>query len=205
MFNELDVFKDTIYFFEKKEWIDSLNKSSDLYINESKKINLSNNKLGDVYHSSSLTNEINFKEFTNFINYNSYEILIKQGYDLSNYFLATTELWVQEFSEKGGGHHSAHVHYNGHISGFYFLKCSENTSYPIFTDPKAGKLMNLLPEKNKDLITNASGKINVKPFPGLFVFFNSHLTHEFAFDQGIDTFRFIHFNIKAFPNELINK
>ena len=43
-----------------------------------------------------------------------------------------SELWVPEFSKKGGGHHSAHIHWNQHVSGFYFLKCSDKTSYPIF-------------------------------------------------------------------------
>ena len=29
--------------------------------------------------------------------------------------------------KKGGGHHSAHIHWNQHVSGFYFLKCSDKT------------------------------------------------------------------------------
>ena len=35
-----------------------------------------------------------------------------------------SELWVQEFAKKGGGHHSAHIHWNQHVSGFYFLNIS---------------------------------------------------------------------------------
>jgi len=203
MLNEIDVFKETLYFFEKEEWVNDLNKFSDSHIEEAKELNKGFNGIGAVYHSNSLIGDINFKSFVDFINKNSYDILNKQGYDLSNYFLATTELWVQEFSNKGGGHHTPHVHWNGHMSGFYFLKCSENTSYPIFTDPKPGKIMSLLPEKNPSLITNASEKINVKIKPGIFVFFNSYLTHEYMLDQGIDPFRFIHFNIRAFPKELL--
>jgi hypothetical protein len=45
---------------------------------------------------------------------------------------------VQEFAKKGGGHHSAHIHWNQHVSGFYFLKCSNKTSYPVFHEPKTG-------------------------------------------------------------------
>ena len=204
MLNEIDVFKETLYFFEKEEWVNDLNKFSDSHIEEAKELNKGFKGIGAVYHSNSLIGDINFKSFVDFINKNSYDILNKQGYDLSNYFLATTELWVQEFSNKGGGHHTPHVHWNGHMSGFYFLKCSENTSYPIFTDPKPGKIMSLLPEKNPSLITNASEKINVKIKPGIFVFFNSYLTHEYMLDQGIDPFRFIHFNIRAFPKQLLN-
>lgn len=204
MFNEIDIFKETLYFFNKDEWLNNLNKFSDPYIEEAKELNKEFKGIGAVHHSSPLIRDTNFKSFVDFINQNSYNILDKQGYDLSNYFLATTELWVQEFSNKGGGQHTPHVHWNGHISGFYFLKCSENTSYPVFTDSKPGKTMSLLPEKNKDLITNASEKINVKIKPGLFVFFNSYMTHEYVLDQGIDPFRFIHFNIRAFPKELLN-
>ena len=65
-------------------------------------------------------------------------------------------------------------------------------------------MMSLLPEKDNTLITNASEKINVKIKPGLFVFFNSYMTHEYVLDQGIDPFRFIHFNIRAFPKEILN-
>ena len=204
MYQELDIFKETIYFFDKEEWVDNLNNFSNNYIQEEKIKQESENKLGAVYHSKSLIKDENFYQFINFINASSYDILTKQGYDLSNHFLTTTELWVQEFSDKGGGHHSSHTHWNGHMSGFYFLKCSENTSYPVFTDPKPGKIMSLLPEKNKDLVTNASEKINVKIKPGLFVFFNSYMTHEYVLDQGIDPFRFIHFNIRAFPKQLLN-
>ena len=39
-----------------------------------------------------------------------------------------TESWVQEFSKKGGGHHNSHIHGDNHVSAFYYLKCSENTS-----------------------------------------------------------------------------
>ena len=44
---------------------------------------------------------------------------------MSGHQLFTTEMWVQEFAKKGGGHHTLHTHWNGHISGFYFLKASE--------------------------------------------------------------------------------
>jgi uncharacterized protein (TIGR02466 family) len=204
MLEKIDVFKETLYLKNKSEWLNDLNKFSDSYIEKEKESNKKYNDIGIVNHSTSLINDYNFKEFIEYINKNAFEILNEQGYDLNEYFLATTELWVQEFSNKGGSHHTPHVHWNGHISGFYFLKCSEKTSYPIFTDPKPGKIMNLLPEKNKNLITNASEKVHLTVKPGIFVFFNSYLTHEFILDQGTDPFRFIHFNIRAFPKEILN-
>ena len=57
---------------------------------------------------------------------------------MSQYNTMFSEMWVQEFAKKGGGHHSAHVHWNQHVSGFYFLKASDKTSYPLFHEPRTG-------------------------------------------------------------------
>jgi uncharacterized protein (TIGR02466 family) len=203
---ENHIFNTPLYYIKKKEWIEKLNKISDLYILEARKKNKILNKKDFVivHHSNSLIQDINFEEFLNYINSNAFDILNNQGFDLTNYLLATTELWVQEFPSLGGGNHSPHVHWNGHISGFYFLKCSNKTSYPVFHDPRQGRMMNLLPEKDLSQITLASSLINFKPEPGTFIFFNSYLQHEFVVDHGIEPFRFIHFNIQAFPKQLIN-
>jgi uncharacterized protein (TIGR02466 family) len=197
-----------IYFEEKKEWVQKLNSVSDKYIEEAreknKKFFKQNKDFGFTHHSDNLTGDSNFSEFLQYINSTAYSILDNQEFDLSNYSLVTTDLWVQEFSKLGGGYHTPHTHWNGHISGFYFLKCSDNTSYPIFHDPRAGRMMNLLPEKNRDKITLASNSIFYKPEVGTFVFFNSSLQHEFPVDHGIEPFRFIHFNIQAVPKQILN-
>jgi len=199
-----NLFITPVYFDEKKEWVEKLNKISDPYIIKAKNKILDTKDFGKVHHSVSIIQDINLKEFLNYINSNAFDILNNQGFDLTNFVLATTELWVQEFPSLGGGNHSPHVHWNGHISGFYFLKCSDKTSYPIFHDPRAGRMMNLLTEKETSKITLASSSINFKPVPGTFIFFNSFLQHEFVIDYGIVPFRFIHFNIQAFPEQLIN-
>ena len=116
-----------------------------------------------------------------------------------------TEFWVQEFSKNGGGHHNTHIHPNSHISGFYFLKCSEKTSYPMFHDPRPGALMTKLPLKDDSQISLAQDIINYKPTPGTMIFFNSYMPHEYTVDDGIEPFRFIHFNIQAIRNEMIEK
>jgi len=202
---ENHIFATTVYTSEKKEWVEKLNKASDIHILNAKEKNKKfiNKDFAIVHHSDSLIQDDNFNEFLNYINENAFNILSNQGFDLSNYFLATTELWVQEFASLGGGNHSQHIHWNGHISGFYFLKCSDKTSYPVFHDPRSGRMMNLLPEKDNSKITLSSSLVVFKPIPGTFVFFNSYLQHEFPVDKGIEPFRFIHFNIQAFPNKII--
>ena len=126
------------------------------------------------------------------------------GYDLTNYELFWTEFWVQEFGEKGGGHHEGHVHYDNHISGFYFLKCSDKTSMPIFHDPRPSKLMTQLPLKNEKEITFGTNQVHYKPKPGSMMFFPAYLEHQYLVDDGIDTFRFIHFNLQAVRKMIIN-
>jgi len=201
-------FSSCIYVEEDTSWLDSLNKFSDKYIEEAKENNkklfINNKDFGLTHHSNSLTGNINFLKFIEFISKRSYLILDEQGYDLNNYSLSVNDLWVQEFSKEGGGNHSTHTHWNGHMSGFYFLKCSDKTSFPIFHDPRPGKMMVQLPEKDTIKITDASEKIPFRPKPGIFVFFNSYLGHEFVVDHGIEPFRFIHFNIQAVPKQLIN-
>ena len=112
-------------------------------------------------------------------------------------------MWVQEFSKKGGGHHSAHVHWNQHVSGFYFLKANEKTSYPIFHEPRTGARTTKLKMKPeiKDIV-NGTELVHFKPQPGTLIIFPGYLEHEFSIDFGIAPFRFIHWNITAIPKEM---
>ena len=90
------------------------------------------------------------------------------------------------------------------MSGFYFLKCSEKTSMPVFDDPRAGNIMNLLPEKDKTKVTYASSQINYKVHPGRTMFFPSYLPHQYIVDMGYEPFRFIHWNCQAIPKVALN-
>jgi hypothetical protein len=114
-----------------------------------------------------------------------------------------SEMWVQEFAKKGGGHHSAHIHWNQHVSGFYFLKCSDKTSFPIFHEPKTGARCTKLKMK-PDLKGVWAGheQFHLKPKPGTLIIFPGYLEHEYAVDFGIESFRFIHWNIQAVPKEM---
>ena len=201
-------FNTPVYFLEKKEWLDYLINSTDNYIEEARNKNkqyfINNKDFGLTHHSMYLDRDSNFENFNKFICNNAKDILDEQGFNMDVYSILISELWVQEFSKEGGGNHTLHIHSNSHISGFYFLKCSDKTSYPIFHDPRLNKKMIQLKEKNDTKITDSSEKFYVKPIPGLFVFFNSYLEHEFVVDHGIEPFRFIHFNLQAISKELVN-
>ena len=213
--NVEEYFKCPIWWADEPKFIKKLNKASDPYIKEAKKslkkdIDKRNKNLGNkddmgyVFHSTSLIGDKNFKELQDYIGATANNLLVEMGFDLTNYQVFTTELWVQEFAKKGAGHHSLHTHWNGHISGFYFLKASEKTSLPIFDDPRAGNVMNLLPEKDKSKITYASSQIHYKVKPGRMIFFPSYMPHQYIVDMGYEPFRFIHWNCQAIPKGVLN-
>ena len=213
--NREDYFKCPIWFADEPKFVDNLNKASDKYIdiakkniqsdiNKRNKLNKTKGDLGSVYHSNTLIGDLDFLDLQNYIGATSHNLLIEMGFDISNYQLFTTEMWVQEFANHGGGHHTLHTHWNGHISGFYFLKASDKTSMPLFEDPRAGNVMNLLPEADKTKVTYASTQVHYKAKPGRIIFFPSYMPHQYVVDMGVEPFRFIHWNCQAIPKGVLN-
>jgi|TARA_R110000824_G_scaffold114158_3_gene264448 uncharacterized protein (TIGR02466 family) len=212
--NRADYFKCPVWTVDAPEFVDHLNKSSDKYIeiaknNMQKEIDARNNQFGNkgdrnnVYHSTPLIGDPNFLKLQEYVGATSYNLLNEMGFDLTNHKIFITELWVQEFAKDGGGHHTLHTHWNGHISGFYFLKANEKTSRPLFEDPRPGNLMNLLPEKDKRRLTYATTQFNYDIKPGKMIFFPSYLPHQYLVDMGYDPFRFIHWNCQAIPKGVL--
>tara|TARA_B100001094_G_scaffold288538_1_gene304825 strand:+ start:450 stop:1160 length:711 start_codon:yes stop_codon:yes gene_type:complete len=206
-------FSTPVYTIDKPEWLPSAIKTTDKFIKESEKTNQTTLKerkkfLGNKdylkvkdhgmsYHSTPLNGDPDLKELESYIAATSWNLLDEWGYDMDKYSIFFTEFWVQEFAKQGGGHHSTHVHWDNHISGFYFLKCSDKTSYPVFHDPRAGAMMTKLPHKDVSKMSPMSDQIHIKPKPGTLVFFPAYIPHEFTVDMGIEPFRFIHFNLQA--------
>ena len=200
-------FSTTFWFDYRPEFLDSLNKASNKYILDSKKIKKDYIKkygdFGTSYHSTSLIGNNKFLDFKKYAGEKSWQFLDSQGYDLSHYQLIFSEMWVQEFAKKGGGHHSAHVHWNQHVSGFYFLKCSDKTSYPIMHEPRTGARATKLKMKpEQGMVWPVADQVSFKPKPGTVMIFPGYVEHEFAVDLGLEPFRFIHWNIQAVPKEM---
>ena len=213
--NREDYFKCPIWFADAPEFVSEIDKASDKYIDEARKnlqpdidkrnkTNKTKGDLGSVYHSTSLIGDPAFKVLTDYIGATSNNLLMEMGFDMRGHQLFTTEMWVQEFAKDGGGHHTLHTHWNGHMSGFYFLKASDKTSVPLFEDPRAGNVMNLLPELDKSKVTYASSAIHYKAKPGRMIFFPSYMPHQYTVDMGVEPFRFIHFNCQAIPKGVLN-
>ena len=172
-------FASPVYTYIDKSWIKDLNKISDEYLKNSygktkKQIDERNKIVGNVKdHGFSYHSDKRIKNFENLLLDMSWNLLNSQGYLMENYKMVINELWVQEFAKSGGGHHDTHIHGNNHISGFYFLKCSDKTSFPIFHDPRPAKIMSQLPLKNTQEVTTGSSMINYKPKPGTLIIFPS--------------------------------
>ena len=203
------VFKSVIWTDLKLDFLKSLDKASNKYIREAKKTKEAKQyikKFGDFgrsFHSGTLLNDTDFWDLKRYINQKALEYLNHQGYDMSFYDLFFSELWVQEFAKKGGGHHSAHIHWNQHVSGFYFLKCSEKTSHPIFHDPRtAARATKLRMRDDAKGLWPGTETVNFHPKPGTLLLFPGYMEHEFSVDPGFEPFRFIHFNIQAIPKDL---
>ena len=199
-------FETPIWVEDKPEFIKSLNKASNKYILDARKREKEyikqNGDFGRSYHSTPLTRDPDFVSFRDYIGQKSWDFLDHQGFDMSQYATIFSEMWVQEFAKKGGGHHSAHIHWNQHVSGFYFLKCSDKTSYPRFHEPRTGARATKLKMKPNVQLAPGSEIIHFKPKPGSLVIFPGYLEHEFTVDHGIEPFRFIHWNIQAVPKDM---
>ena len=209
-----EYFSSPIYYEDKPEWVDKLNKLSDPYIDEAiekKKEEVEKNikekgyknDIGQTYHGMPLEPDQNFEFFHGYMAKKSRWILDDMGYDMNNYSLIFTESWVQEFSHNGAGHHWFHTHANNHISGFYFLKASQFTSRPLFQDPRSSHLGLKLKEKDSKTPTNACDLVNYEVKPGSIILFPAYLSHAYQVDHGIEPFRFIHVNIRAIEKDLL--
>ena len=148
-------------------------------------------------HSESFNADPQAKQFVDFCGQRSYEFLDWCGFDLRNHSLHFSECWVQEFSHKGGGHHDTHVHWGQHVSGFFFLKCSNKTSLPILHDPRPGAMMTKLPEKDTSKISYANPAVHYNVKPGTMVIVPGYTPHQYPVDLGLEPFRFVHWNIQA--------
>jgi uncharacterized protein (TIGR02466 family) len=210
-----ELFRSPVWVGYAPGFVDKYNKAADPYVEKMKKtmkkeIDERNKKFGNkgdrgyIYQTTSLIGDPNFSEIQNYIIGTSHNLLTEMGFDLKDYQVFMTEMWVQDFAKKGGGTQVTHSHWNGHISGFYFLKCSEATPRPVFADPRPGCLMNLLPEKDRTKVTYASNEINYKVKPGTIVFSPSALPHMYPPDMGYEPFRFMHFNCQAIPKGAMN-
>ena len=60
-----------------------------------------------------------------------------------------------------------------------------------------------LAHKDKSKVSPMIDQVFYKPRPGTLIFFPGYVPHEFAVDMGVEPFRFIHFNLQAVRNIIV--
>jgi len=107
-----------------------------------------------------------------------------------------SEIWTQEHRKYSNM--EQHVHsYGIQLSGFYFLETPDNGCMAQLHDPRPGKVIASLPEKDMTQVTEASSAIFIKPQPGMFIFTNSWLPHSFTRNAADEPVKFVHFNVSV--------
>jgi len=186
-------FPTLIYTVKKPEFLKVVRQVCDENVEKVKK----DKKLDEiypVYMTGNLYDDPRMQDFAAFVGQTAWNILDGQGYNMAGFHTFFSEMWCQQHYK-----HSAmeqHVHgFGSQIVGFYFTQTPEDGSRVVFHDPRAGKVMTSLPEKNGGEATAASGMINFVPEPGLMIFTNAWLAHSFTRHAAKKPIQFIHFNL----------
>jgi uncharacterized protein (TIGR02466 family) len=190
-----DYFPCSIYKVEAPEYLDILKQVAEENMVESRKKEM--HELYPVFMSSNFLADPRVLDFGNFVAQEAWNILNEQGYAMDGFTTHFSEMWMQEHYK-----HSAmdtHIHRGVQIVGFYFLETPENSSKAIFFDPRPGKVITDLPQRDMTMATQASEMINFECKPGDLIMTNAWLPHSFSRHGSDDPFKFVHFNVFAQP------
>lgn len=135
----------------------------------------------------------------------SLNILNHMGYDLNNYKIILKNYLINKLFEnkkKSFKQLKENIH---HISGFYFLKCTNKDLFLLFNDPRLIKASTQLPLKNEFDVTFGSSFIEYKPQVGNLILFPSFLQHQFSVNYNTKSFKFIYFTLQAVEKNVYNK
>ena len=187
-------FPSIIYSANLPEFLDIATEVSDEYIKyESDELN----ELYPVRMTGNLSDDPRLEDFASVILNLGWDILKEQGYDMNSFRVIFSSMWTQQ-------HHKyslmeQHVHNGDQLVGFYFLKTPENSSRPVFYDPRPAKVITSLPEENQKEVTFATNIVNFEPTPGRLFITNTFVPHSFSKHGSNEPVEFIHFNMYVVP------
>tara|TARA_R110000868_G_scaffold387928_1_gene656672 strand:- start:352 stop:1014 length:663 start_codon:yes stop_codon:yes gene_type:complete len=157
------------------------------------------NKIYPVLMSGNMLEDPRVKEFANFVGSTAWNILSSQGYAMDQFNTTFTEMWCQEHYQTSSMDYHTHPGDNL-LVGFYFLDTPEGTPSAVIHDPRAGRLMLDLPQRDVNQATLASTMVNFAPEPGMMMFAPAWLAHSFGRNPSKEPFRFVHFNLGVKPS-----
>ena len=151
-----------------------------------------------LFQSFNMNEDARLGEFMRYVSQTGWNILDSQGYAMDNFNTFISELWVHDYKKYGDM--AQHVHSNpAQLVGMYFLEVPEKSNSFIIHDPRPGKVMTNLPEKDMNAVTSGSSMINFTPKPGYLYFTNSWLPHSFSKNLSNSSFKMVHFSIIVAP------
>lgn len=190
-------FVSPVYSIKKPEFLeDALGASKDSVKNF---LSDKNNKVNETYPviQTDMSSNEKIEPLLNYVINTAWNLIDSQGYDMQNLSTYFTEVWCQ--SHRKFSSMDYHMHGDCHMTAFYFLECPKECPKFIIHDPRPGKMMIPLKEKNYNDVTLASSGITFDPEPGTLMFTNSWLPHSFTRNASKSPFNFIHMNIGVRP------
>jgi uncharacterized protein (TIGR02466 family) len=191
---EFHYFTTPVYAVKKPEFLEPIRNVSKKYLDKSKS-RIAKNKNPMMVMTTNFSLDPDASEFAQYVSQTAWNILNAQGYNMDNLVTFFTEMWTQEHN-----FHSSmdtHVHGGGsQISAFYFLDVPENSCKMVIHDPRAGKVMINLPQKDANAVTPASERIVFAPEAGALIMCPAWLPHQFTRNLNkTKPVHFVHMNI----------
>lgn len=186
-----------VYIIDRLDFLPVVNAASE----DSLKASHSHHEVNDIYPmmmSGNFIDDPRVRPFAEFVAATAWNILDGQGYAMQNFHTTFESMWTQEHHKQSSM--EQHVHGGGiQIVGFYFLEVPDGSSRVVFHDPRPGKVMSELPQKDATQATPASQMVNFEAAPGRLIFSNAWLPHSFTRHAGDTPLKFVHFNLAVVP------
>ena len=199
-FMQFDYFASSVYRLDKLDFLDSVNKVSDEYLEKSKQEEPTLDETHPVRMTSHYFNDERIIDFSSYVAQTAWNILHHQGYAMQDYSTYFLEMWTQE-------HHKCssmdqHIHgNNAQITAFYFLNEPKESSRVVFHDLRAAKVMSNLPEQDVNNATSSSIMVNFEPKAGMLLLTNSYLPHSFSRHKSDEPLKFVHMTLGVMKSQ----
>jgi hypothetical protein len=191
-------FQTAVYKIQKLDFLDKIRSVSIESVTEVNK-DLELNDLYPIRMSADLAQDPRLEDFSKYVLGTAWNILDSQGYEMDYFDVGFSSMWFQEHHKYSGM--DTHVHGEGtQLNAFYFVDVPENGSKMILHDPRSGKALIDLPQKDIKEINQASKMVVISPEPGDLFFTNAYVPHSFSKNGSDKSFNFIHMNIFASPH-----
>jgi hypothetical protein len=188
-------FPSPVFVIDRPDFLEAVQEISEEYLAASR-ASSQHNEIYPATMSAPYHNDPRIRAFGEYVAATGWNILDSQGYAMQNFHTFFESMWTQEHHKHSGM--EQHVHGGGsQIVGFYFLEVPEGSSRVVFHDPRPGKVITGLPEKDISQATPASQMVNFEAKPGRMIFSNAWLPHSFTRHAGDKPLKFVHFNLSA--------